>query len=126
LRVADVTEPIFVFGSNERGAHGKGAALFARQYRGAIAGQGVGRQGNAYAIPTKDDNLRPLPLRSIGLYVAAFLAYAHAHPHESFEVTPVGCGLAGYRPEDIAPFFRGSPENVFLPVSFRRVLDGML
>ena len=113
-----MTDAVFVFGSNEAGRHGRGAALFARQQRGAIYGQGVGRQGQSYAIPTKDDDLRPLPLRSIGLYVAAFLAYACAHPHETFELTPIGCGLAGYKPSDIAPMFSNAPDNVRLPVSF--------
>jgi hypothetical protein len=55
-------DSVFVFGSNLAGRHGKGAALWARQHRGAIYGQGVGRQGNAYAIPIKDGQLRVLPL----------------------------------------------------------------
>ena len=63
---------IFVFGSNIRGIHGAGAALYARQHCGAICERGVGPQGRSYAIPTKDDNLRPLPLDVIGNYVSKF------------------------------------------------------
>ncbi len=118
-------EPVFVFGSNEGGRHGKGAALFAKQYRGAVYGQGVGRQGNSYAIPTKDEDLWPLPLPNIHQYVAGFLAYAAHHEHEQFEVTPIGCGLAGYSPEDIAPMFRNAPPNVLLPASFLRILENV-
>lgn len=56
---------VFVFGSNLAGRHGKGAALRARRYRSAIYGGGIGSQGNSYAIPTKDHQLRILPLHAI-------------------------------------------------------------
>lgn len=105
------TPPIFVFGSNEAGRHGRGAALWARQHCGAIYGQGEGRQGNSYGIPTKDAQLQSLPLAAIEAGVARFLDYARRHPGERFEVTPIGCGLAGYTPAQIAPFFRGAPAN---------------
>lgn len=71
-----MSEPIFVFGSNLAGRHGKGAALFARRNHGAIYGQGVGRQGNSYAIPTKDAKLRTLPLVTIHEHVGDFIVYA--------------------------------------------------
>jgi len=115
--------PVFVFGSNLAGRHGKGAALWARQHRGAIYGQGVGRQGNAYGIPTKDDQLRVLPLHAIQAYVAKFLDYAQQRPETEFELTPIGCGLAGYRPEQIAPMFANAPPNVQLPEAFSTVLS---
>ncbi|QRD62671.1 hypothetical protein H8Z72_22640 (plasmid) [Xanthomonas citri pv. citri] len=107
--------PTFVFGSNLAGRHGKGAALFARQYRGAIYGIGEGPQGNAYALPTKDAALRTLPLSTISVHVLRFLAYAEANPQQWFEVTKVGCGLAGYTEAEIAPLFRGAPDNCRLP-----------
>lgn len=110
--------PIFVFGSNLAGRHGAGAALWARQERGAIYGQGEGPQGDAYAIPTKDAHLRTLPLGVIAVHVGVFLAYASAHPDLTFELTPVGCGLAGYKPAQIGPMFKGAPANVILPASF--------
>lgn len=106
---------VFVFGSNLAGRHGKGAALFARQERGAIYGVGQGRTGNAYAIPTKDTNLRTLPLSEIARYVAVFLDYARRNPDLTFEVTRIGCGLAGYTDSDIAPMFADAPENCKLP-----------
>lgn len=106
---------IFVFGSNLAGRHGKGAALFARQERGAVYGVGQGRTGNAYAIPTKDANLRVLPLSEIATHVQAFIAYAHRNPTLQFEVTRIGCGLAGYRDEQIAPLFAKAPSNCLMP-----------
>ena len=114
--------PIFVFGSNLPGRHGKGAALWARQHRGAIYAQGVGRQGNAYAIPTKDHQLRVLPLRAIQAHVATFIDYACAHPDERFELTPIGCRLAGYQPNQIAPMFAAASTNVAFPPAFTAAL----
>lgn len=102
---------IFVFGSNLAGRHGKGAALFARQNHGAIYGQGIGLQGSSYAIPTKDERLRTLPLEIVEKYVADFKAFAESHPELRFQVTAIGCGLAGYSPEQIAPLFGGCPSN---------------
>ena len=122
MRSHSAAPPVFVFGSNLAGRHGKGAALWARRHRGAIYGRGVGRQGNAYAIPTKDAQLRPLHLGEIRGYVGGFLQYARLHPDLSFELTPIGCGLAGYRPDQIAPMFANAPANVRLPNVFRAVL----
>lgn len=113
---------VFVFGSNLAGRHGKGAALFALQNHGAIYGVGWGRQGNSYAIPTKGfgkKRMPVLPLPLIHHFVLAFLDYAHKHPEDSFRVTPIGCGLAGYRPSQIAPMFNYAPMNVSLPYEFQ-------
>ncbi len=74
-----MTRPIFVFGSNLAGRHGKGAALFARQKHGAVYGQGVGLQGHSYAIPTKDEQLRTLPLEAIREHVEEFKRFAAEH-----------------------------------------------
>ena len=106
---------IFVFGSNLAGRHGAGAALFARQYHGAIYGKGVGIQGNSYALPTKDEHLRSLPLEEIKTYVDQFLSYAEYHSELEFIVTRVGCGLAGYTDDDIRPMFDAAPNNCHLP-----------
>lgn len=111
---------IFVFGSNYAGRHGKGAALTALQKFGAKPGQGTGMMGQSYGIATKDRNLRVLPLRKIEVQVALLLRYAAAHPELRFLVTPIGCGLAGYKPKDIAPMFDGAPENVILPECFTK------
>lgn len=113
-----MSEPVFVFGSNLAGRHGKGAALWAKQHRGAIDGQEIGPQGNSYAIPTKDAKLRTLALGEIAIYVRMFRAYARIHPELTFQLTPIGCGLAGYRPEQIAPMFAGAADNIILPSEF--------
>lgn len=110
---------IFVFGSNLAGRHGKGAALYARQHHGAKYGVGIGMQGNSYAIPTKDANIQTLPLEVIELYVAAFLTFARFNPQLEFQVTKIGCGLAGYQEADIAPMFKGAPPNCHLPEGWR-------
>jgi len=109
---------IFVFGSNLAGRHGKGAAMTARIEHGAIYGKGKGRQGNAYAIPTKDYYLRSLPLDEIKTYVFEFIAYARRHPELEFVVTRVGCGLAGYTDEQISPMFADAPINCKLPAGW--------
>jgi hypothetical protein len=110
----DRTE-IFVFGSNLTGRHGAGAALAAVKEHGAIFGQGQGLQGSSYAIPTKDRNLTPLPLNLIKDWVSVFKRFAAAHPELTFNVTRIGCGLAGFTDQEIAPMFAGCPANVILP-----------
>lgn len=110
---------IFVFGSNLAGRHGKGAALAAVHFHGAKWGRGAGRQGNSYAIPTKDQWIKTLPLPIIERYVNTFLIYARENPDLHFEVTKIGCGLAGYKEEDIRGMFRNAPENCKLPEGWR-------
>lgn len=110
---------IFVFGSNLAGRHGKGAALFARNNHGAIYGLGVGPQGNSYAIPTKDHYLKVLPLDRIKIHVDEFLDYARKNPELTFQLTAIGCGLAGYKREQIEPLFQGATENVLWPKEWK-------
>lgn len=110
---------VFVFGSNEAGRHGKGAALTARKEWGAKYGVGVGPTGNAYAIPTKDGKLNTLGLDDIKMHVDGFLSYANNNPDLSFIVTRIGCGLAGYTDNDIAPMFASAPKNCILPEGWR-------
>lgn len=110
---------VFVFGSNLAGMHGGGAARVARLRFGAVMGKGVGMQGRSYAIPTMQggtETIRP--------YVNDFIAYAKEHPELTFLVTPIGCGIAGFEPEDIAPLFEeaSNVENIWLPKSFWEVL----
>lgn len=92
---------VFVFGSNLAGRHGKGAALYALQHYGAQYGEGIGRQGNSYAVPTKDYLLKVLTLDAIGRHLADFIEYAKEHPEDTFMLTPIGTGLAGYSREQI-------------------------
>lgn len=107
---------IFVFGSNLAGRHGKGAALYAQQYYGAELGVGQGLTGNAYAIPTKDRDLKVLPMLSIESYITRFIEFARSEPNMLFLLTPVGCGLAGYKRFQIWAILKrvGLPKNVAL------------
>ncbi len=120
--VALPPEPTFVFGSNLAGAHGAGAARFASRWLGAERGRTEGITGACYAIPTKDERIRTLPLHAIEGGVARFLAYAAGHRKEHFQVTRIGCGLAGYRDEQIQPLFAGKTPNVHLPWVWERSL----
>lgn len=114
---------IFVFGSNLLGAHGAGAARHAMMYWGARYNRGEGRQGYAYAIPTKDKMIKTLPLDQIAVYVQTFLKYAEAYSMLDFQVTAIGCGLAGLTPEQVAPLFKGAPPNVHLPLGWRELAN---
>lgn len=110
-------EFVFCFGSNLSGVHGKGAALTAKRYFGAAEGIGEGFAGCSYAIPTKDEKIRTLPLPEIETHISRFLVFAAHSPDKKFMVTRIGCGLAGYQDKDIAElFYRNNiPGNVFLP-----------
>lgn len=108
----------FVFGANEAGVHGAGAARFAMQAFGAQRGVGIGPTGRCYALPTKDRSIRTLPIDRIAEHVADFIEYATRHPEQRFLLTAVGCGLAGYAPEEIAPLFAAAPANVVFPPEF--------
>jgi hypothetical protein len=110
---------IFVFGSNLQGMHGGGAARIAYDEFGAIWGQGVGLQGQSYGIPTMHggvDVIKP--------YVDEFVNFAKSHPELKFLVTRIGCGIAGFRDEEIAPLFKDAIEieNIYLPKSFYYVI----
>ena len=120
-----MSEFIFVFGSNLRGKHGKGSAQEAMWSHGAVYGQGVGRQGDSYAIPTKDKYLQPLTVPEIRIYVDQFLAYAKVHSDLTFKVVKIGTGLAGYTDEEIAPLFRFRTENVKLHNDWIQLLEEM-
>ena len=106
---------VYVFGTNQAGRHQEGESAYARKVFAARPGQGEGAQGSAYAIPTRDRNLRPRAIEDIGVSVRRFLEYAKAHPDVEFLITRVGCGLAGYPESIMAPLFRHAPENCTLP-----------
>lgn len=113
-------DEIFVFGSNLAGLHGGGAARFAMQRFGAVWGQGVGLQGQSYAIPTMQGGVE-----TIKPYVDDFVDFARKNPHLKFLVTEIGCGIAGFTPEQIAPLFTRAAglDNVWLPARFLEVLQ---
>lgn len=111
---------VFVFGSNLGGFHAGGAARVALEKFGAIWGQGVGLQGQSYAIPTMHggvDVIKP--------YVDEFIAFARAHRELKFLVTPIGCGIAGFAVKDIAPLFAAAidDKNILLPKDFVKILE---
>ena len=112
---------IFVFGSNLAGMHGGGAAWIAYERFGAIMGQGVGLQGQSYAIPTMQGGVE-----TIKPYVDEFIEFASKHPEYKFLVTKIGCGIAGFRVEEIAPLFAEAidMDNVILPEDFVEVILG--
>lgn len=112
-------DEIFVFGSNLAGAHGGGAARIAVEKFGAIWGQGVGFQGQCYAIPTMQGGVE-----TIKPYVDEFIDFAKQHKELFFYVTRIGCGIAGFKDEEIAPLFKDAKalKNVALPKSFVLIL----
>lgn len=113
---------IFVFGSNLQGAHGGGAARMAYEHFGAVWGKGVGLCGQTYAIPTMQGGVE-----TIKPYVDDFLQFASMHGELDFLVTEIGCGIAGFTPQEIAPLFFKAIENdirnVYLPGSFYAVYN---
>lgn len=111
---------IFVFGSNLAGSHGGGAARVAYNRFGAVWGQGVGLQGQSYAIPTMQGGVE-----TIKPYVDEFIAFAEQHPEYKFLVTRIGCGIAGFTDEEIAPLFEHAMgvENIILPEEFAGIVN---
>ena len=103
---------IFVFGSNLEGMHGGGAALIAYRKFGAVMGQGVGLQGHSYGIPTMQGGVE-----TIKPYVDEFIAFAKEHKELTFLVTRIGCGIAGFTDQEIAPLFvkAHKVDNILLP-----------
>jgi hypothetical protein len=103
---------IFVFGSNCKGVHGGGAARFAHLKKGAVMGIGEGPTGECYALPTVVKiGDAPMPLEEVKSHVDKFIAYAIEHPEYTFQVTRIGCGLAGFTDKQIAPMFVNAPDN---------------
>lgn len=113
-------DEVFVFGSNLDGYHGGGAARVALDKFGAVYGQGVGLQGQSYAIPTMQGGVE-----TIVPYVDEFIAFAMQHPDKFFLVTRIGCGIAGFTDRKMAPLFKDAleMENVVLPRSFVEVIN---
>jgi hypothetical protein len=117
-------EPLLVVGSNLAGRHGKGAAKSARQEYGAVPGVGVGITGHAYALPTKDHDLNPLPIDEVLRQLTSFFDVATASPHLDFRMTRVGCGLSGLPEEIIRDYvLANAPANVLLPGAWLRYRD---
>lgn len=116
---------VFVSGTNLRGRHGKGAARFAKDVLKATEGIFTGLDGVCYGIPTKGFYLEILTLSEIKDYVDRFIEFAKSRPDLHFLVTKIGCGLAGYKPEQIAPLFSDAVtiKNISLPREFWDILN---
>jgi hypothetical protein len=106
---------VFVFGSNLAGRHGKGAALTAARFYGATPNQDIGFSGMSYAIPTKDKQLKTLPITLVREFAQDFINFAQSRPDLTFQLTRIGCGLAGFSDSEIASLFFDAPSNVLLP-----------
>ena len=128
---APTVNQVFVFGSNLAGRHGKGSALAARQKYGAIYGQGSGRQGMSYGIPTKDgrpgtwplsDPRATLSLPVIKVEIDKFIQYAKDNPELQFFVVRLGCALATHSNSDIAPMFNDAPSNCSFSEQWREYM----
>ena len=111
---------IFVFGSNLQGMHGGGAARVAHEKFGAVWGEGIGLQGQSYAIPTMHGGVD-----TIAPYVNDFIAFAKERPELKFLVTEIGCGIAGFRISEMAPLFKEALDitNIYLPQRFVEELE---
>lgn len=112
-------DEVFVFGSNLDGQHAGGAARMAYEKFGAVWGQGVGMQGQSYAIPTMQGGVE-----TIKPYVDQFIDLAREWDQTTFYITRIGCGIAGFTDEEIAPLFKDALDlyNVRLPESFVKIL----
>lgn len=128
---------IFVFGSNTQGRHGKGAALFAMSH-GAVYGNPVGRQGQTYAIVTKNLVLRSHPSISPTLIIDQIIdlyIYAIVHTDLQFLVAYSGTGnnLNGYTPLEMAHMFSDAaiikhidiPQNIVFEQNFALLIKSI-
>jgi hypothetical protein len=113
-------EDVFVFGSNEAGRHGKGAAKFAVEHYGAKYGIGEGMEGMSYALPTKDANLNPVTMERLEHAICTFIDFADGNSKYRFLLTPIGTGLAGFSKRDVWALLQkyGLPDNVVLTSSW--------
>lgn len=113
---------IFVFGSNTQGRHGAGSALYAYKKLGAKLGVGEGLTGGSYALPTVGHNISRMDFTTVKHHVGIFIEFAANNPELEFQVTCVGCGLAGFTNEQIAPLFISSPSNCLFDTAWKQFL----
>lgn len=112
---------IFVFGSNTRGLHYSGAALYANQAYGADMGVGEGLTGDSYALPTCSGPQTPSPRGDVRAACERFRRFAIDHPEHDFLLTAVGCGIAGFDVVEVAEWLGVMPDNVYVQA---KLVDG--
>lgn len=113
---------VFVFGSNTQGRHGAGSALYAYKKLGAKLGVGEGLMGKSYALPTVGHNISRMDFIIVKHHVGVFIEFAANNPQLEFQVTCVGCGLAGFTSEQIAPLFISAPSNCLFDTAWKQFL----
>lgn len=113
---------VFLAGTNTDGRHGAGSARYAYLHEGLVMGVGEGRSGNTYALPTVGHNLARMCYPEVAAHVWKFIQYATEHPNEQFQVTRVGCGLAGFKDSEIAILFDNAPENCYFDEAWKEFL----
>lgn len=118
-REPQTAKTVYVFSSDLAGRHTRGTALIALREHGAVYGEAVGLRGRSYAIPVRDEQGDPLPLRVITRYVQAFLRFASNHRDLTFQVTRIGCEAGVYSEREMAPLFAQAPLNCLLPRKWR-------
>ena len=119
----DKDSDILVVGTNYKGVHGAGAAKYAKTNYGLIWGVSEGFSGRCYAIPTKDLDIKSLPLDMIEKHVERFIDQTYIKNHLTFYVTPIATGLAGYNAQDIAPMFRLCNRNCIFEIEWQEYLE---
>lgn len=112
---------IFVFGSNQAGRHGAGAARFAEKNKGAVYGKGEGLFGQSYALPTKGYRIERMTVEQIQVHTQRFMKFAYDHPELTFQMTQIGCGLGGHSKWNIAPLLKHAPSNVWFDTNWEPV-----
>ena len=113
---------IFVAGTNLDGKHGAGSAKYARDHEGLRMGVGRGLDGNSYALPTVGHKFARMTLPQVAVEVGRFIEVARQYEFEQFKVTRVGCALAGFTDEQIAPLFVDAPANCLFDEAWKPFL----
>jgi hypothetical protein len=115
---------IFVAGTNLDGIHGAGSAKYAHKHEGLRIGVGRGLDGNSYALPTVGHGFARFTLVLVAIEIGRFIEVARQFPHQQFKVTRVGCNLAGFTDDQIAPLFADAPGNCWFDEAWRDYLPG--
>ncbi len=108
---------IYVFNANLAGKHLHPSAKLAKEKFGAIEGKGKGLQGQSYAIPFRDENLKKMPLDLVERYINEFITFAKDNPNKIFLVTEIGTGIGEFKYTQVAELLKETinMKNIKLP-----------